>query len=157
MASLVYNIAKAAIFDGTLDLDTDTLKVMLVDNSYTANADDNYVDEGASDPLAAEAAFAAAGNASGYVSGSGSSDRKVLSLTVSTDDTNDRAELNSAASTTWSGIDCGTAAAAIVYQDVGLDTVNVLIAYIDSGGFPVVTNGGDFTINWNADGILQIT
>ena len=37
------------------------------------------------------------------------------------------------------------------------DTDAVLIAYIDSGGFPVVTNGGDLTIAWNAEGILQLT
>ena len=43
MASLVYNRAKRMLLDGTLDLDNDVIKVMLVDSGYTVNADDNFV------------------------------------------------------------------------------------------------------------------
>jgi hypothetical protein len=29
------------------------------------------------------------------------------------------------------------------------------IAYIDTGGFPIATNGGDVTLQWNAAGVIQ--
>lgn len=45
----------------------------------------------------------------------------------------------------------------LVYRHVTNDTDSVPIAYIDTGGLPKATNGGDFTITWNAEGILQVT
>ncbi len=151
MASLVYNRAKKEIMDGTIDLLTDTLKIMLVTSSYVANADHDFVDEaGANDPIDHEL------SGTGYTAGFGGSGRKTLSSKTATeDDANDRAEFDDGADITWTAIDAGTAAAAILYKHNTADTDSVLIAYIDTGGFPVVTNGGDLTIQWNAEGILQ--
>src|SRR4051794_9558821 len=39
MANLVYNSFKRDIMNGALDLDTDTIKVMLVTSGYTPNID----------------------------------------------------------------------------------------------------------------------
>ncbi len=151
MAPLVYNRAKAEIMDGTIDLLSDVLKIMLVTSSYVADADNDFVDEaGANDPIDHEL------TGTGYVAGFAGSGRKTLSgKVVSEDDANDRAEFDDTADITWTGIDAGTAAAAILYKHITADTASVLIAYIDTGGFPVVTNGGDLTIQWNAEGILQ--
>ena len=76
--------------------------------------------------------------------------------TVTQDDTNNRAEFD-ANDVTWTGINAGTAAACVVYKDTGNNATSPLIAYIDSGGFPVTTNGGDLTITWNSQGIVQIS
>ena len=151
MAALVYNRAKKEIMDGTIDLLTDTLKIMLVTSSYVADTDHDFVDEaGANDPIDHEL------SGSGYTAGFGGSGRKTLSSNaVSEDDANDRAEFDDTADITWTAINAGTAAAAILYKHNTSDTDSVLIAYIDTGGFPVVTNGGDLTIQWNAEGILQ--
>ncbi|MFQ5641666.1 MAG: hypothetical protein ACE5IR_27135 [bacterium] len=153
MASFIYNTAKKEIMDNTIDLDTDTLKVMLVTSSYVANADDDVVDaSGANDPVDHEL------TGTGYIAGWGNSGRKALtSVTATADKTNDRAELD-AADLTWSGINAGTAAAAIIIKEGGAnDTTSRLIAYIDSGGFPITTNGGDLTVTWNAEGIIHLT
>lgn len=152
MASLVYNLAKKELLDGSLDLDTDVIKVMLVTSSYVANADNDFVDQaGANDPIDHEL------TGTGYAAGFGNSGRKTLaSRAVTEDDANDRGELD-AADITWTGIDAGTAAAAIMFRaGTSDDTDALLIAYIDTGGFPVVTNSGDLTIQWNAEGILQL-
>jgi len=153
MASLVYNEAKRKLLDGTLDLTTDTIIVMLVTASYVANVDHDFVDEaGANDPIDHEL------TGTGYTAGHGNSGRKTLAAKAfSTDDANDRGEFDDTADITWTAITAGTAAAAIIHR-VGTadDTTALLIAYIDTGGFPVVTNGGDFTIQWNAEGILQL-
>jgi len=146
--ALVYNSFKALEADGTIDLLTDTIKVMLVSSGYSADDAHDYVSDG---PGANEL------SGTGYVTGYEGAGRKTLaSKTVVEDDTNNRAEFN-AAPVTWTSIDAGTAAACILIRErpsTG-DTMSELIAYIDSG-FPVVTNGGDFTITWNTEGILQL-
>ncbi len=151
MASFLYNRAKKEMIDGTIDIDTDAgIKAMLVTSSYVANADHDFVDEaGANDPIDHEL------SGTGYVAGFGNSGRKALATkAVNEDDANDRAEFD-ADDLTWTGIDAGTAAAVIIIKENTADTDSVLIAYIDTGGFPIVTNGGDLTIAWNAEGILQ--
>lgn len=154
MASLVYNIAKKEVMDGTLNLNTDTLKVMLVNATYTPNADDDVVDAGgANDAVDAEIA------ATNYVGGWGGSGRKTLSNKVfQEDDANDRAELH-ADNITWTALGGAQndtiVGAVIVKEGVSDDTTSRLIAYIDLAD--TTTNGGDFTIQWNAEGILQHT
>ena len=150
--SLVYNRFKKEILDGTIDLVNDVIKVMLVTASYVANENDDFVEEGADDANEHELT----GN--GYVAGFAGSGRKTLSSKVFTeDDANNRGEFDDTADITWTGISAGIAAAAIVYHHLTNDAASVLIAYIDTGGFPVTTNSGDLTLQWNAEGILQLT
>jgi hypothetical protein len=52
------------------------------------------------------------------------------------------------------GLDAGTAAAAILFKDTGTPTTSVLIAYINDG-FSYVSQGLDFTLRWNANGIIN--
>jgi len=146
-----FNQAKKDVMDGTINLDTDTLKVMLVDSGYTFNPDDDFVSSGAGTPGGEEL------SGTGYVAGFGNSGRKTLANTVATaDDANNRGELDGD-DVVWTAINAGTASAAIILKEVTNDAASRLIAYVDTGGFPFVTNGGDFTIQWNAEGILQIT
>jgi hypothetical protein len=152
----MYNLAAKELADGSLDFVAQTIKVMLVDSTYVANRDHDYVDEaGANDPIDAEL------SGTGYTAGWGNSGRKTLVIAggqITEDDANDRAEIDSTTNPTWTGINAGTAAAAILIREGGSDdTDSLLICYIDSGGFPVVTGGGDLTINWNAEGIIQLS
>ena len=153
MASFVYNRAAKEILDGTIDLVAHTIKVMLVTSSYVANRDNDFVDAGgANDPIDHEL------SGTGYGAGFGGSGRKTLAnKAFSEDDPNDRGEFDNTLDLTWTAINAGTAAAAIVYRHNTADTDSVLIAYIDSGGFPIVTNGGDLSINWDAQGIIQLS
>lgn len=148
MASLVYNLGKSEIMDGSIDFSGDTIKIMLVDSSYVADDAHDYIDDGgADDPIDHEL------SGTGYNQGG----ETLSNLAVTEDDTNNRAELDNSVDITWTGIDAGTAAGAIVYKVGTFDTNSTMICYIDTGGFPVVTNGGDLTIQFNAEGILQLT
>jgi hypothetical protein len=142
MASFIYNKAKEGLLNGTLDLVADNLYAMLVTSAYTANPDHDFVSAIGANEL----------------SGTGYSRRLLNTKSVIESDANDRAEFT-AANLAWSAINAGTAAALVLYKRIGGSdnpAVDTLIAYIDSGGFPVVTNGGDLNINWNAAGILQL-
>lgn len=142
MANIIYNRAKKEIADGTIDLVVDDIQVMLVTSTYVPNADHDFIDAGgASDPVDAELA------------GTGYTRKSLTTKAIAEDDVNDRAEYD-ADDVTWTAINAGTADALIVFKNTGVDTTSVLIAFIDSG-FPVTTNGGDLTVQWNAEGILQ--
>lgn len=152
MASVLFNLGKKELLDGTIDLGANTIKAMLVTSSYVPNADNDFVDDGgANDPIDHEL------SGTGYAAGFAGSGRKTLgSIAITEVDGSDRAEFD-AANLTWAGIDAGTAAGIIIYRHLTSDLLSTLIAFIDTGGFPVVTNGGDLTITWNAAGIIHLT
>lgn len=150
--SFLYNRAKKEIQDGTIDLLGDTLKVMLVTAVYTPNPDHDVVDAGGgSDPADAEL------TGSGYTAGWGGAGRKTLAgKTITEDDGNDRAAFD-ANDPAWPAIQAGTAAAALIIKEgVANDTTSRLIACLNDGGFPKITNGGDFSLVFNAAGIWAI-
>jgi hypothetical protein len=93
----------------------------------------------------------------GYTSGFAGSGRKTLASAAATeDDTSNLAKLT-AANVTWTAINAGTASAVVIYKNGTSDSDSQLIAYIDSGGFPVVTSGGDVTVSWNSSGIITLS
>lgn len=152
MASGWFNRAKKEIFDGTIDLLADTIKVMLVNNTYTFNPDDDFIGSGGGTVGGAEL------SGTGYTGGFNGAGRKTLGTkSITEDDTNNRAVF-AAANSQWSAINAGTIAACVLVKEGTTDADSKLIAYIDNAAqFPLVTNGGDVTIAWNAAGILQIT
>ena len=143
MASFVYTEAKRALLAGDLDLNAHDIRVMLVDSTTTADTEEDATTISGITTL-------------GELSGTGYARVALANEAVAADNTNNRGEFDSD-DAAWTGIDAGTAAAALVYRHVTNDTDSVPIAYIDTGGFPIVTNGGNLTIQWNAEGILQLT
>lgn len=142
MASLVYNSAKAGLMNGSLDLDTDDLWVMLVDNTYPASAlpEHDFRDD--------VTAFEISGT--GYTAGG----QQLASKTVTQDDVDDEGAFD-AADVTWSGATF-TARGAIVYKNVGTAATDNLVCFIDFGS-DQTASGGPFSIEWNAEGILNLT
>ena len=132
---------------------TDTIEVMLVTSAYTPNADHLVVDAGgANDPLDAEIV------ATNYTGGHAGAGRKVLaSKTLTTDNTNDRAEFD-AADIVWTALGGATNAtvvgAIVIKRGTTNDTTARLIWYIDIADF--TTNGSDVTVQWNVEGIAQL-
>jgi hypothetical protein len=51
-----------------------------------------------------------------------------------------------------------TAEALVLYIDTGVAGTSRLVAYIDTGvtGLPVLPNGGDISVTWNASGIFAL-
>lgn len=154
MASFWYNKAVTEVLTGTIDLDTNTLKVMLVNSTYTPNRDNDVVDAGGgSDAADAEIV------ATGYTSGWGGAGRKTVTVTVTEQDANDRAVIIFG-DLTWTalgGATNDTVVGAILIKEGGAnDTTSRLIAYWDL--VDTATNGGDFTLTMDAtDGNLRAT
>lgn len=139
MANSGYNIAAKKFIDGTLNWASADLRLLLVDAGYTFDKDHDFVDDVVADEL----------SGTGYV-------RKTLAgEATSLDNVNDRAE-GDADDVSWTGINAGTAKAAIIYVQVTNDADSYLVCYIDTGGFPITTNGGDLTVQFNAEGVIQI-
>lgn len=57
-----------------------------------------------------------------------------------------------AADATWKTVAAGsTAKCVVIYKDTGVAGTSPLLVYIDSiDGFPLTTNGGDVTIEWDS-------
>lgn len=140
MANALYNFGKGELLKGNIDLENDTIKVALVTSTYTPNVDthDDFAD------VTNEV------SATGYTAGGAA----LTNASVTVDDTNDRAEFD-ANDTVWTITGSLTAAAAIVYKDTGSAASSPLLAYFDFGQDETATDG-DFTIEWNAEGILQL-
>lgn len=140
MADALYNKGKFELMSGNIDFDANTLKVALVTSSYTPNIDTHHYYSDLTNEVA---------NGNGYTTGGAT----LASVTVTEDDTNDRAYLD-AADLTWSTSTI-TARGAVLYKDTGVTTTSPLIAYFDFGT-DKSSSSGDFTIQWNASGILEV-
>lgn len=145
-ASFVYTGAKTDVLQGEIDLDApNDIRALLVMTNTTADTeqDDHFIgDIGTLDEM----------DGANYV-------RKALTgETVNQDDANNRAEFD-AADVTWTALGAGarSIAGVVIFKFVTNDADSVLLAYIDTGGFPIAANGGDITITWNAEGIVQAT
>lgn len=145
MANKVYGAGLQRLADGTIDWDdnsTTTIKVALMNNSHTFNDDHDAWDDISANEV----------SGTGYPAGGVA----VANRSVVHDTVNDRAELDGD-NATFSSVDGFTAYSAVVYLDSGTPSTSYLIAHFDDASeFPVTANGGDITINWNAEGIVQL-
>ena len=141
MASNLYNPGLLKLLDRTVDFENDTIKVLLVDTSHAFDKTDEFV----SDIVANEAA---------NVSGSGYERKTLGSKTILLDAANDRVEYD-CANPTYTAINAGTIAAAIVFKEGVDDASSPLLAQIDFAD--LVTNGSDVELQVNADGLFTVT
>jgi len=140
MASFVYNSAKVAMIDGTIDLDTDTINVLLVTSPYTPNKDTHDFRDDVTNEVVG----------TGYTTGG----KALVSKTVTQDNTNDRAKFD-ADDLAWTSATI-TARAAVLYKARGgSSSADELIAYIDFLADKAST-AATFTIQWHADGIFYL-
>jgi len=149
MASIRTNSGAQRILDrnmgGTINLLSDTIKVMLLSSGYTPNKDHEFVSDLGANEL----------SGTGYTAGFGSASRKTLaSKTVTKDNGTDKAYFD-AADVSWTAINAGTAAYAALVKEVTTDADSPVIAVVDLNP-DVATNGGDYTIQWNAAGIIEL-
>lgn len=136
MANFVYNYGKYVLANGSVNLITSNVALILVANTYAgavANAASNLVSEIASYEITT-------GTVSGYA-------RQVLAnKTVTEDDANGFSFFN-ASNVTFSSLGTGnTVGGAVLVVDTGNDATSPLLAFYDITDTP--TNGGDITIQW---------
>ncbi len=123
--SYLYTKAKEKILSGQINLASDTLKVALVSDGYVANA--------------ATHEFLTALN--GFTIGTA----QALTGATVTNGVFDAADV------AWSAVPVGsTAAGVVIYKDTGNPDTSPLLVMINYiTGFPLVTNGGDITVQWD--------
>ena len=145
MASLVYTKAKANLLSADIDLNADDIRVVLVMTDSTADTEEDTT-------------FMDQFSTLDEMDGAGYSRQAIANEAVNIDNANDRGEFDGD-DITFSGVSAGTrnVLGMIVYKHVTNDADSIPIAYIDTGGFPITPNGGDITISWNVEGILQLS
>ncbi len=139
MADVIYNSFKKRLMQKDIDLANDTIKVMLVTSAYAPDAD---LHEFKSD-VTNEAAGA------GYTAGGAALTAKTV-----TQDNVDNEGVFDADDVTWANSTI-TARGAVIYKDTGVAATSPLICYIDFGA-DKSSEAADFTIQWNAEGILNV-
>lgn len=142
MASKLYGNFLSQALNKEIDWDTDTIKVALLTNSYAPDQDaHNYFDD--------VVAFEVTGT--GYTAGGES----LLNKTNTYNGATNTITLD-ADDVTWSASTV-TARYAVVYDAApGSNATNPLIGYVDFGSDQSSSNG-NFTITWDATGIVRIT
>jgi len=138
MASVMYNAGKVAIFNGAVDLDTDTFYAMLVTSSYTADVDNHDFRNDVTNEV----------SGTGYTAGG----KEITNPTVTQDDSNNRAVFDGD-NLTWATSTITARGAVIYKRRGGAASADELICYIDFGS-DKASNAGPFTITWNSDGIF---
>ena len=124
-----------------IDLDSDSLKLLLVNSSYTPNQDTHQYKSDVSNEVIG----------TGYTAGGAT----VSSVTVSYNSGTNTLSFD-AADVTWATASI-TARYGILYDaSPGSDAIRSLIGYIDFGG-DVTSTGADFTVVWDDAGIGSVT
>lgn len=129
-----YNSGKKKLWDGSIDLDTDTIKVAFMNTSYTPNIDtEDFYDD-----ISASIA-------------SGSTDQTLANKTLTIDTTNDIVKFD-ADDISITG-QTFTSDMLVLYKSTGVASTSALICYIDITTIAPV--GGALTVPWNASGIFS--
>lgn len=136
-----FGLALQSAFNKEIDLDSDTLKVMLCNSTYVPDQDTHRYKSSVTNEV----------TGTGYTAGGAT----LASVTVAYNAATNTLTLD-AADTAWSGSTI-TARYAVIYDATpGTDATRPLIAYIDFGA-DVSTTAGTFTITWDAAGIASLT
>lgn len=142
----IYNNFKEQVMEGIFNLATagDTLKLILV-STHTPNIDTHtvYLDVTA-DEYGAGLGYTVAGES-------------LTGQDVTQDDTDDEGVFD-AADLTWASLgplSPNTPSHCILYDDTPTTPADPLIAYWTLG--TTATNGGNYTISWGTEGIINLT
>lgn len=139
MADVIYNNFKKNIMNGNIDLDTDTIKLALCTSSYTPDQDSHEFFDDITNEV----------SGTGYTAGG----EEITTKAVTADTTDDEGVFDGD-NVTWSDSTI-TARYGIIYKDTGDPATSPLIACLDFGDDQSSTSG-DFTVAWNAEGILNL-
>lgn len=143
MATVIYNSFKKKIMDGSIDLDTDTIKASLHTSSYTPDQDAHDFFDDTTNEVSSSGSYTA-GAAGGIT---------LASKTVTQDNTDNEGVFDAAdlSVTTFTG----TFRYVVLRKDTGTASTSPLIAAIDYGSDVSAVNG-TVSIAWNSEGILNI-
>lgn len=148
MAGYLTDKARELLLAGTLNLKTDNIEFVLLDDGGACDKDVEYLSEIVADEL----------SGTGYTGGWGGSGRKSIGLTgdrtVTHSDSTHKASLD-VASPTWTGLDAGTVGVVLtVRKGTTDDTDALVISYENITDEP--TNGGDWIYDINVAGLWTL-
>ena len=136
-----YGLAMKAAINKEWDWDSDTIRCGLATSDYSVNQDtDDYWNDVSGNEV----------SGTGYTAGGAS----MASVGASYDGGTNILKLD-AADVTWATSTI-SARYAVVYCDTGTASTSALICYQDFGATEE-SSAGNFTIQWNANGIAKIT
>lgn len=138
----VFTKATQLIGQAALDFVNDNFEVILVDDTNTCIAD-------------RDAATIDAITTLGELAGTGYARKALASKAMTLDNPNNQSFFD-AADTAYTAINAGTAEAALIYKKVNDDTDSIPVLFLDGGQFPMVTNGGNITVQWQATGLCKL-
>jgi hypothetical protein len=133
MANALYPKGKQALLNKEIDMDTDDIRVILVDLAdYTYSSAHDFLDD-----VVAGARVAVSANLA---------NKTITNGVFDADDV------------TFSSVTGDVSEALIIYRHTGTEATSHLIAFFDTGvtGLPVTPNGGNITVAWNASGIFAL-
>lgn len=150
----LFNAFKKYVLDGTIDLDADTLKLMLVTSAYTPNAAHDVLADVQASPDPEVVAVASPSN--GYTEGG----QALANCAVTHTDSPPQAVFD-ADDVTWANL-TATFRYGILYAEKSVGSpavVNPLIGYItfDTTPADIVISGVDFVAQWSPSGILTLS
>jgi len=143
MATHVFNKAKQSLLNGTIDLDTDDIRIALLSTNTTADTDNDGIE------FVGDIVTLDEFDGANYV-------RKALATeAVNLDDPNDRAEFD-ADDVTFTALGAGTRSVLgiLVYKHVTNDTDSPVIAFLEYAAAKT-PDSSDFVVQWDAEGIIQ--
>lgn len=125
MSDFLYPSFKQALLNKEIDLDTDTIKAVLVTSAHTASTAHDFLDDVSAGHRVATATLSGVTITGGVV---------------------DASDL------TFTAVSGSAASQIIIYHDSGSEATSHLIAHIDSyTGLPVTPSGGDINVAWPND------
>lgn len=147
MASKLLGPGWYAVLTQDIDLDADTFKLMLVDETYAPSTNQALIDDGTADDAASHEI-----TATNYAPGFAGAGRKTVALTHQYSSGGSRIEI-AIPDTTWTalgGAANDTVGGVVLYKHLTNDGASIPLAFFDFADF--TTNGGDFTLNFLALG-----
>jgi hypothetical protein len=138
----MYGLCFKSAFNKEIDLDSDTIKVMLCTSSYTPDQDTHQYKSSVTNEI----------TGTGYTAGGATLGSPAVAYNTSTNVFN-----FDGADASWTTATFSGARYAVVYDSTpGTDATRPLISYVDFGADQAVT-AGTFTIVWDSTGIVTVT
>lgn len=138
MADGIWNSFKAYIMDGSIDLDTDDIRIALLDSGFTPNSDtQHYWGDISANEVSGD----------GYSAGG----EELTGVDVSIDDTDNEGVFD-ASDVTWSNSTI-TARYAVIYDSTHAS--DLLIGWFDFTS-DQESASGDFKVQFNAEGLVNL-
>ena len=126
-----------AFAEGDIDWPSDTIKAMLMKDTYTENL----------------ASHDKVSDINSFESDATNYSRKAISNRSVSVGSSSTTLLTSDSGLTWSSVSGDTVSGLAIFAEGASDALSQLICFIDFSD--QTFNGGDFTINWNASGIIS--